>query len=121
MGLVPYMNKTNWEDCRDIKISESRDFKALGDYYLPQCEQAFLFSCLPCFVSPPSFPDFSSFQLLLPMILSTLTFHLSHIGLMLYWGQESRERSQNEGEIERCVRRCIRKKMSLMSKKGLRN
>ena len=89
MGLVPYMNKTNWEDCRDIKISESRDFKALGGCYLPQCEQAFLFSYLPDFVFLPLFSDFSSFQLLLPMFLSTLTFHLSYIGLM-YWGQESR-------------------------------
>ena len=43
MDLVPYMNKTNWEDCRDIKISESRDFKALGDCYLPNVSKHFYF------------------------------------------------------------------------------
>lgn len=77
-------------------MSESRDFKAVGDCSLPQCEQAFYFPTCQTLFHPILW--FFKLQLSLLIILSTSMFYLSHIGLVLYLGQESRKKSQDGGE-----------------------
>lgn len=61
----------------------------MGGSYLPQCEQAFVFSYLPDFVFHPPSLIFQAPSSLCP--LSGLC--LSHIGLMLYLAVEAGERS----------------------------
>lgn len=96
MGLIPFMKKLIG---RIVKTSKCQNPEILKLWVIVPCHNVskrFIF--LPARLCFTPILWFFKLQLSLLIILSTSMFYLSHIGLVLYLGQESRKKSQDGGE-----------------------